>query len=67
MEKIKLSAEKSFSLAGLQNSHLHICNILICISTLCNFLLGYLGLTVGLCASEKFGIMYLISWVLGIG
>ena len=37
MEEIKLSAEKSFSLGGLQNSHLRICNILICISTFCNF------------------------------
>ena len=48
MEKIKLSAKKSFSLADPQNSHLHIRNILICISAIfsfaypqfCNFLVG---------------------------
>ena len=34
MEKIKLSAKKSFSLADPQNSHLHIRNILICISAI---------------------------------
>ena len=37
MEKIKLSAKKSFSLADPQNSHLHIRNILICISAIFSF------------------------------
>ena len=55
---IFLSGSAKFSFAYLRFPHLHI-------HTLQQ--VGYLGLTVGLCASEKFGIRYLISWVLGIG
>ena len=48
MEKKKLSVKKSFSLADPQNSHLHIRNMLICISAIfsfaypqfCNFKVG---------------------------
>ena len=37
MEKKKLSVKKSFSLADPQNSHLHIRNMLICISAIFSF------------------------------